>query len=168
MIGKNILKRIIETFEYRINFFKYWKRRLYIQSQPKTFFWGGIKIYYLIWLKRQESKFGATTGTGFGTVSSPCCKFQVALFLPHGLSGIVIARNVVFKGKATVYQHVTIAEEDKNKVTTIGDNVEIGAGAIILNNVKIGNNVRIGANAVVTQDVPDNSVVVGIPARIIN
>lgn len=92
----------------------------------------------------------------------------MALFLPHGLSGIVIARNVVFKGKATVYQHVTIAEEDKNKVTTIGDNVEIGAGAIILNNVKIGNNVRIGANAVVTQDVPDNSVVVGIPARIIN
>lgn len=40
MIGKNILKRIIETFEYRINFFKYWKRRLYIQSQPKTFFGG--------------------------------------------------------------------------------------------------------------------------------
>ncbi|MDR2798933.1 MAG: serine O-acetyltransferase, partial [Treponema sp.] len=45
----------------------------------------------------------------------------------------------------------------------IGDNVEIGAGAIIIGNIKIGNNVMIGANAVVTKDVPDDCTVVGIP-----
>lgn len=128
---------------------------------------GGLKRYFLIWLKRQESRFGATTGTGLGTLSSPCCKFQEPVFLPHGLSGIVIARNVIFEGKATIYQHVTIAESDKNKITVIGENVEIGTGAVILNNVKIGKNAKIGANAVVTKDVPDDTTAVGIPARLI-
>ncbi len=50
---------------------------------------------------------------------------------------------------------------------TLGDNVYIGAGAKILGDVKIGNNVKIGANAVVITDVPDDSVAVGVPARVI-
>lgn len=48
----------------------------------------------------------------------------------------------------------------------VGDNVTMGAGAKILGNIRIGNNVTIGANAVVLSDVPDNSVAVGIPAKI--
>ena len=50
---------------------------------------------------------------------------------------------------------------------TIGDNVFVGAGSVILPNVKIGNNVIIGAHSVVTNDILDNSVVVGNPARFI-
>ena len=42
----------------------------------------------------------------------------------------------------------------------------IGAGAVILGNIRIGNNVRIGANAVVTHDIPDNSVAVGVPRKV--
>ncbi len=49
----------------------------------------------------------------------------------------------------------------------IGDNVTMGAGAKVLGNLKIGNNVTIGANAVVLSDVPDNSIAVGIPAKIL-
>ncbi len=49
---------------------------------------------------------------------------------------------------------------------TIGDNVDIGAGAKLLGAITIGSNVLIGANAVVLCDVPDNSVVVGIPATV--
>lgn len=49
----------------------------------------------------------------------------------------------------------------------IGNNVFCGADSIILPNVKIGNNVVIGAGCVVAKDVPDNSVVAGNPARII-
>ena len=49
----------------------------------------------------------------------------------------------------------------------IGNNVFIGAEAIVLPNVKIGNNCIIGAGAVVTRDIPDNSVAVGNPARVI-
>ena len=49
----------------------------------------------------------------------------------------------------------------------IGDNVFIGAGTTILNNVQIGSNVIIGAGSVITKDVPSNSVVAGVPARVI-
>ena len=49
----------------------------------------------------------------------------------------------------------------------IGDDVFIGAGAIVLPNVKIGSRVVIGAGAVIARDIPDNSVVVGNPAKII-
>lgn len=87
--------------------------------------------------------------------------------MPHGLSGIVIARNVIFEGKAVIYQHVTIAESDKEKRTYIGQGVEIGTGAVVLNNACIGKYAKIGANAVVTHDVPDYTTVVGIPATII-
>ncbi len=50
---------------------------------------------------------------------------------------------------------------------TIGDNVFIGAESVVLPNVTIGNNVIIGANSTVTHDIPDNSVAVGSPARVI-
>ena len=49
----------------------------------------------------------------------------------------------------------------------VGDMVEFGVGAKIVGNVKIGNNVIVGANAVITKDVPDNSVVAGVPAKIV-
>lgn len=51
---------------------------------------------------------------------------------------------------------------------TIGNHVHVGAGSIILPNVKIGNNVVIGAGSVVTKNIPDNSVAVGQPARVIS
>lgn len=50
---------------------------------------------------------------------------------------------------------------------TIGDNVFIGTGAIILKGVRIGNNSVIGAGSVVTKDVPDNAIVAGNPAKLI-
>ncbi|QNK51481.1 acyltransferase [Brevibacterium sp. PAMC23299] len=50
---------------------------------------------------------------------------------------------------------------------TIGDNVFIGADSIILPNVIIGNNVIIGAGSIVTKDIPENSLAIGNPARIV-
>ena len=49
----------------------------------------------------------------------------------------------------------------------IGDNVEIGSDTIILPNVKIGSNIIIGSGSIVTKDIPDNSVAVGVPCRVI-
>ena len=73
---------------------------------------------------------------------------------------------------AVIYQQVTIGADrlmDSNNQGNpkIGDNVYIGAGAKIIGNVTIGNNCRIGANAVVYMDMPDNSVAVSSPTRII-
>ncbi len=50
----------------------------------------------------------------------------------------------------------------------IGNNVFIGVSAVVIGKITIGNNVAIGANSVVTKDVPDNAVVAGIPAKVIN
>ena len=44
----------------------------------------------------------------------------------------------------------------------------IGAGAVIIGDIRIGSNVLIGANAVVIDDIPDNCTAIGIPARIVN
>ena len=57
--------------------------------------------------------------------------------------------------------------QEKIGCIEIGDNVFIGTGVKILYDVKIGNNVIIAAGAVVTKDIPDNSVVGGIPAKVI-
>lgn len=63
---------------------------------------------------------------------------------------------------------VTIGNrKNDHDVPVIGDNVDIGAGAKLLGAITIGNNVHIGANTVVLKDVPDNSVAVGVSARII-
>lgn len=64
--------------------------------------------------------------------------------------------------------------EDGTKYTekigciAIGDNVFIGSGAKILYDVKIGNNVIIAAGSLVNKDIPDNSVVAGVPARLLS
>lgn len=58
------------------------------------------------------------------------------------------------------FQNVTIGTIKSRKGPIIGDNVEIGTGAVVLGEITIGNNVRIGANATVVKDVPDNCTVV--------
>ena len=50
---------------------------------------------------------------------------------------------------------------------TVGDNVHIGTNSIIMPGVRIGSNCIIGCGAIVTRDIPDNSVAVGVPARVI-
>lgn len=60
-----------------------------------------------------------------------------------------------------------IPDLEITKPITIGDNVYIGNNVIILPGVNIGNNVIIGAGAVVSRDIPNNSVAVGIPAKVI-
>jgi serine O-acetyltransferase len=71
----------------------------------------------------------------------------------------------------TIFHGVTIGASTcgpKAGVPTIGDGVWIGPGAKIFGKITIGNNVAIGANAVVMDDLPDNAVAVGIPARVVS
>lgn len=84
-------------------------------------------------------------------------------------SGIVISPKAVIGDNCNISQNVTIGVAGKGEdrgVPTIGNGVYIGAGAVVIGKIKIGENVAIGANAVVTKDVPDNAVVVGIPAQV--
>ena len=108
----------------------------------------------------------AFNNASFGTNLGEGAVFSEPPILPHGLNGIIISY-YARKGKScTIHQYVTIAGENKTSVI-IGDNVFIGARAVILPGVVVGNNVRIGANAVVVHDVPSNCTVVGVPARVV-
>lgn len=85
--------------------------------------------------------------------------------------GIVVHEESVIGKNCNISQGVTIGRVNRGKsegVPVIGDNVYIAPGAKIVGAVKVGNNVAIGSNSVVTKDVPENSVVVGAPAKIIS
>ncbi len=83
--------------------------------------------------------------------------------------GIIINGCVVIGRNCSIAPGVVIGTKGAGRtgVPIIGDNVFIGSGAKVLGNIKIGNNVKIGANAVVITDAPDNTVWVGVPAKII-
>ena len=65
-----------------------------------------------------------------------------------------------------IYQNVTIGEVNR-KAPVIGDNCLIGAGAVLIGDIKIGSFVKIGAGAVVNTDIPDHCTVVSQPVRIL-
>jgi serine O-acetyltransferase len=86
-------------------------------------------------------------------------------FTQHGYATSIGAYSI---GKnCSVNQLVVIGWTDRTRGPILGDNVSVKAGAKILGPITIGNNVTVGANAVVTKDVPANCVVAGVPARII-
>ena len=66
----------------------------------------------------------------------------------------------------TCLQCTTIGKKDYMK-PIIGDNVTLGANVVVIGNVRIGNNVMIGAGSVVVKDIPNNSIAVGNPAKVI-
>jgi len=88
------------------------------------------------------------------------------------IQGIIIGNEVVIGDNCTLYQQVTLGQkqngiEGYGEDPILGDNVVIFAGAKVFGKIKIGNNTTVGANSVVFKDVPENSIAVGVPARII-
>ncbi len=91
---------------------------------------------------------------------------------PHGIAGIFISNEARIGKDAVIYQQVTIGSngliDAKNPgAPKLGDRVYIGAGAKIIGGITVGDNCRIGAGAVVYSDMPENSVAVCAPTRII-
>jgi serine O-acetyltransferase len=89
--------------------------------------------------------------------------------LPHP-TGIVIGDGTKIGNNVLILQNVTLGKKNLNQKGTpiIGDGVSIMAGAVILGEINIGSNSSIGANSVVLKDVPDNSIAVGAPARVLD
>ena len=91
------------------------------------------------------------------------------LVIDHG-TGIVIGETTEIGDDVLIYQGVTLGGTGKDtgkRHPTIGNNVMISAGAKVLGPFKIGDNSRVAAGAVVLEEVPPNSTVVGIPARVV-
>lgn len=99
----------------------------------------------------------------------PAARLGPGLFIDHGM-GVVIGETTEVGENVTIYQGVTLGGtslERKKRHPTIGDNVVIGAGAKILGPFTVGDNSKIGSSSVVVNEVPPNSVVVGVPGRVI-
>lgn len=107
---------------------------------------------------------GLVVGTGF-------TKMGGVIIDPSHCWHITIGDNVTLAPRVHILAHDASTKVflgyTRVENTRIGNNVFIGAGAIILPGVTIGNNVVIGAGSVVSQDIPDDSVAVGNPARIV-
>lgn len=90
-------------------------------------------------------------------------------FLGYGGMGVVIHQDSKIGSFVTIGQQVTIGGGNSRfpGVPTIGDYVYIAKGAIVFGGITIGDNVTIGANAVVNKSIPDYAVVAGCPAKII-
>jgi serine O-acetyltransferase len=95
------------------------------------------------------------------------CEVEVGRnFIIDHFGGIVISGYAKFGDNCRIRNGVVVGlrhVEDK-RAPIIGNNVDIGSGAKLLGPIRIGDNVLIGANAVVMIDVPDNSIAVGVPA----
>ena len=91
------------------------------------------------------------------------------LVIAHG-TGTVIGETAEIGDDVLIYQGVTLGGTGKDtgkRHPTIGNNVMISAGAKVLGPFKIGDNSRVAAGAVVLEEVPPNSTVVGVPARVV-
>ena len=104
----------------------------------------------------------------------PKAKIGKNLFIDHGM-GVVIGETSEIGDNVTIYHMVTLggispsidsdSQRNLKRHPTLKDNVVIGSGAQVLGPVIVGENAKVGANAVVTKDVPENAVMVGIPAK---
>jgi len=154
------------SFIYYITFepgFKYsfWMRTCaFLKSHP--FFQFLLFPFAWLILTHYEYKFGISISyrTEIGS----------GLYIGH-FGGIIINQKAVIGKNCNLSHQITLGVANRGVrkgYPMIGDNVYIGPGAKVIGNVHVGNNVAIGANCVVTRDTPDNSVVVGIPGRIIS
>ena len=104
----------------------------------------------------------------------PGAKIGKNLFIDHGM-GVVIGETSEIGNNVTIYHMATLggiapsinsnSQREVKRHPTLGDCVVVGSGAQILGPVMVGANAKVGANAVVTKDVPENAVMVGIPAK---
>lgn len=120
------------------------------------------KVGYVSWI-------GVNFGEGLHIYGSPVNMFGTEPWCVTLGKNVHITKEVLFithDGGTLLYRHL-IPDLEITARISVGDNVYIGVRSIIMPGVKIGNNCIIAAGAVVTKDVPDNSVVGGIPAKFI-
>lgn len=148
------LRERITTYSKGDNLIRFW--RLFRKREQVK---GRLSKHILTFrLNRMAHRHGGYVGNGAVIHDPP--------ILPHGLHGIYISRYATIGADCWIYQNVTIGEVAR-VAPQVGDRCLIGAGAVLVGDIKIGNDVKIGAGAVVSFDVPDHCTVVAQPARII-
>ena len=104
-----------------------------------------------------------------GLEISPATQIGEGLYIGHPY-GITINVDAKLGRNVNIHKGCTIGQENRGKrkgVPTIGDQVYLGINSTIAGNVTIGNDVFIASNTFVNQDIPDHSIVVGNPCKVI-
>ncbi len=99
----------------------------------------------------------------------PAATIGRGVFIDHGM-GVVIGETAQVGDNCTIYQGVTLGGTSLShgkRHPTLQNNVTVGVNAAVLGAITIGENSKIGGGSVVVKDVPPNSTVVGVPARIV-
>lgn len=171
----NLVSRIkSDLFRYRGQYsFSAFIKEYFLNPGFKFMVWHRIahitknksKLLYLIpWMKLKKLKYR------YGYDIPAETRIGNGFYIGH-IGGIVISSKAIIGKNCNISQGVTIgfsSRGNKKGYPTIGSNVYIGPGAVIVGSIKIGDNVAIGANAVVLQDIADNAVAVGIPAKVVS
>lgn len=124
-----------------------------------------------VWLRKPFSflyKLAHLAVQVFGGIELPCeAKIGRRLIIDH-FGGIIISGDAVLGDDVRIRHGVTIGLKNtlSRGAPTVGNRVDIGAGAKLLGPIRIGDDAVIGANAVVLRDVPPGYLAIGIPARI--
>lgn len=133
-------------FAYLVANYPEYRSVLYRRMGPK-------RILFSWWLRPLRDLYINTRSIGGG------------LIIQHGFSTIISAQKIGENCK--IYHHVTLGYNHELQAPVLGNNVEVCCGAKVLGGVTVGDNVLIGAGALVVKDVPANTVVGGVPARVI-
>ncbi|MGL3149952.1 serine O-acetyltransferase EpsC [Microbacterium sp. A82] len=129
------------------------------------------RVSHRLW--RRRLRFLARANSQFarwmtGIEIHPGAKIGRRFFIDHG-SGVVIGETAEIGDDVMLYHGVTLGgrtQDDTGKRhPTLANGVVVGAGAKILGPITVGRNTVVGANAVVTKDAPQDSILVGVPAR---
>jgi serine O-acetyltransferase len=124
--------------------------------------WRDGRRDFALYLQSQASRI-------FSIDIHPAARLGMGLMIDHG-HGIVIGETAVIGDNVSMLHGVTLGgtgKETGDRHPKIGDNVMIGAGAKVLGNITIGRCSRIAAGSVVLKDVPANTTVAGVPAKVV-
>lgn len=139
--------------------------------------WGFLHSlsYLLVWFREFRNLYYRRIGGILGkilmaiipgdkTLNITSSPIGGGFFVRHGYSTFVNTKSI--GTNCVIHQNTTIGDDGRGGIPTIGNNVYIGTGAIVLGPITIGNNVTIAAGAIVVENVPSNSKVIGTKAKI--
>ena len=122
-----------------------------------------VRLFFLARFFSQLARFLT------GIEIHPGAKIGRGVFIDHGM-GVVIGETCEIGDNVLIYHGVTLGAkggEKGKRHPTVGNNVVIGAGAIVLGAIYLADNAKIGAGALVLKDVPEGGTVVGKPAKLV-
>lgn len=154
--GEDKIDWISKTRLYGWQYTKIWRKANYYLRKNRLLY-----LVYGFLLYEKSLKYGFQI--------SPQAQIGSGLYLGH-FGTIIVGNEVVIGNNVNLNPNVVIGRENRGKregSPTLGNRVWVGTGTVIVGQVRIGNNVLIAPNSYVNFDVPDNSVVIGTPPRII-